>query len=166
MGLPGCLWFCHLSGKNKLAWATLLNALGFATDFFQVTGKWVTCPCDLQTPPLFQGKAISRAFGQGKEQHMHREQAWGPSLPPTLPYPLISYTHSSVHWSKIHWLTPTLCATACAWHSRELEQRQAGSAMGGAFSCSLLAPTCKWTRQRSGKQERRWLGSHLKVNYA
>lgn len=78
MGLPGCLWFCHLSGKNKLACTTLLNALGFATDFFQVTGKWVTCPRDLQTPPLFQGKAISRASGQGKEQCIHREHRPGP----------------------------------------------------------------------------------------
>lgn len=80
MGLPGCLWFCHLSGKNKLAWATLLNALGFATDFFQVTEKWVTYPCDLQTPPLFQEKAISRDSRQDKEQCMHTEHRPGANL--------------------------------------------------------------------------------------
>lgn len=79
MGLPGCLWFCHLSGKNKLAWATLLNALGFATDIFQVTEKWVICPCDLQISPLFQGKAISRASRQDKEQCMRMEHRPGPT---------------------------------------------------------------------------------------
>lgn len=92
MGLPGCLWFCHLSEKNKLAWAALLNAMGFATDFFQVTEKWVTCPCDLQTPPLFQGKAIPRASRQDKEQCTQNTRL-GQPLHPTLPYPLISYTH-------------------------------------------------------------------------
>lgn len=106
-----------------MAWLILLNILGFASDFLQVTEKWVTCPCDLQTPSPLSGSSNLQSQRQDSMQCIRTKQRRRANpLPQRLLCSLISFTHSSAHYSKIYSLMPTYCATTCAWHWKSRER--------------------------------------------
>ena len=49
MELPGCLWFCHLSGDEQVGLADIVKYLGLCTLYSPGDWKMGHVPCDLQT---------------------------------------------------------------------------------------------------------------------
>lgn len=113
----------------------LLNILGFAPDILQVTEKWVTCPCDLQTFSTLPGHSNLQSLDRTGRNVYTWTETRASSQPHTLHCSFISFTHPSIHSSKIYSLMPTLNHDPCSgwdcrqeellkWHMWKPEQRQ------------------------------------------
>lgn len=169
MELPGCLWFCHLSGEEQVGLADIVKYLGLCTWYSLSDWKMGHMPFWFAyTLPSARQDQSPKPKDRAGAMCMYWTGVKGQTRPHTLLCSSISFTHPSNHCSKIHTLMPLLCYDPCpalemqrellTWNTRKPEQRQArgwgGRNLGFwvrlTWVLFLASATCQEVKATSG----------------
>lgn len=152
MGLPGCLWFSHLSGEEQVGLADIVKYLGLCT--WYSLGDWKmghmplwfadTLPSDRQhQPPKPTDRTGCNVYALNGGPGLTHFSVLS-FLSPMLPSTVSKYTHWFLHYAMTrarHWKCRE--KELLVWNMRKPEQRQARRC-GGRNLGFRVRPTWVW----------------------